>query len=66
MHKVYALNDLFLHTIIYIRLIITITSFVIKGDGKFFAFFKFSHSLMGLKCFYATWWAAAGSWCFTH
>lgn len=60
-HKFYTLNDLFPHTIIYICLIITITSFVVKGDGKFlpFLFFEVSHSSKGLKHFYAIRWAAA-------
>lgn len=37
-HKLYTLNCLFPHTIIYICLIITINSFVVKGDGKFLPF----------------------------
>lgn len=37
-HKLYTLNCLFPHTIIYICSIITITSFVVKGDGKFLPF----------------------------
>lgn len=41
-HKLYTLNDLFPHTIIYICSIITITSFVVKGDGKFLPFLFFS------------------------
>lgn len=61
-HKLYTLNCLFPHTIIYICSIITITSFVVKGDGKFLPFlfcFEVSHSSKRLKHFYAIWWAAA-------
>lgn len=65
-HKIYALNDLFLNTIIYIRLIITITSFVIKGDGKFFCLFWVRWRDWNIFAPFPGQLPAAGSRCFSH
>lgn len=71
-HKLYTLNCLFPHTIIYICSIITITSFVVKGDGKFlpflFFFLKFLIHRNDWNIFmpFGGQLPAAWSWCFSH
>lgn len=58
-YKPCALNSLFLHTIIYIHFIITITSLILRGDVKVFFFCFKSVTSKGSKHFYAFWWEGA-------